>query len=85
VGPPGEAPDINVLIAGIADYLKNDVDFIAACKGDPGSDANIDINNLPPIRIQTLDPNGDVRQDVDARLGDLVRLKPIVIVQSEGQ
>lgn len=49
-------------------------------------DALVDVaaGKLPPLRIQTLNPDGSVHQDVQARLGDLVKLKP-VIVQSSGE
>lgn len=36
---------------------------------------------LPPIRIQTLNLDGSVHQDVTARLGDLIRLKPIKVTK----
>lgn len=39
---------------------------------------------LPPLRIQTLKVDGSVHQEVAARLGDLVKLKPIP-VQAEGK
>jgi S1-C subfamily serine protease len=34
---------------------------------------------LPPLRIQTLKPDGTIHQDVEARLGDLIRLKPVIV------
>jgi len=39
----------------------------------------IDIKSLPPLRIQTLNPDGSVRQDVEARLGDLIRIQPVIV------
>jgi len=45
--------------------------------GPPGMPAALD--SLPPIRIQTLNPDGTVHQDAQARLGDLIRLKPIAV------
>lgn len=47
--------------------------------GMPGKDATYDPSQLPPLRIQTLNPDGTVHQDVTARLGDLIRLKPVIV------
>jgi len=54
-------------------------------KGDPGDCPDIDeimaaaVAKLPPLRIQTLNPDGTVHQDVEARLGDLIKLRPVTI------
>jgi len=58
-------------------------------QGPPGKDgAPCDyealVKRLPPIRIQTLNQDGTVHQDAEARLGDLVRLLPL-IVKPEGE
>lgn len=48
--------------------------------GLPGMDgAPTDPSKLPPIRFQVLDDQGNVRQDAEARLGDLVVIKPVLI------
>lgn len=55
--------------------------------GVPGKDAHVDYRAvadavakaLPAIRLQTLNPDGSIRQTADARLGDLVRLKPLAV------
>jgi hypothetical protein len=32
-----------------------------------------------PLRIQMLDDKGNVHQDAQARLGDLIKLKPVIV------
>jgi len=39
---------------------------------------------LPPLRIQTLNPDGSVHDDVEARLGDLVRLRSLSVRKAGG-
>jgi tetrahydromethanopterin S-methyltransferase subunit G len=41
--------------------------------------AAVDTSSIPPIRIQTLNIDGTVHQDVQARLGDLIKLEPIPV------
>ena len=54
-------------------------------KGDPGECPDIEaivaaaVAELPPLRIQTLNPDGTVHQDVEARLGDLIKLRPVIV------
>lgn len=60
--------------------------------GPPGAPATVDTQALavaiskalPPIRLQTLNPDGTVHQQADARLGDLVRIKPIIVTNKAG-
>ena len=59
--------------------------------GSPGETPQIDYDaladaiakKLPPIRIQTLNLDGSVHQDATARLGDLIKLRPIVVKREE--
>ena len=44
-----------------------------------GSIGEVNPTNLPPIRIQTLKPDGTVHQDATAHLGDLIKLKAVPI------
>uniref|UniRef100_A0A6M3JHP4 Tail protein n=1 Tax=viral metagenome TaxID=1070528 RepID=A0A6M3JHP4_9ZZZZ len=91
--------DLDDLAHRVADVLLQDASFVALTKGDtgaPGKDGtdaqqpDIDTlltdleKRLPPLRIQTLNPDGSIRDDVLARLGDLVRLRALV-VKAEGQ
>jgi len=88
------AEHLAVMAAAIIEKLKQDAEFIAATTGQagkdgkdgqdgipgqPGADGIIDLSTLPPIRIQTLNQDGSVYQDVQARLGDLLRLKPVIV------
>ncbi len=102
-GPPGQdgaaaQVDVVAVAAAVVQVLKQDAEFIAACKGaagpsgSPGADAVVDLPalvaaveaKLKPFRFISLNLDGSVRDDVLARLGDIVKIRP-VIVKAEGK
>jgi hypothetical protein len=77
----------NALVKRVEDLER----FIQCSRGEPGPagppgppgppgtspDPAALAGQLPPIRIQTLNPNGTVYQSAEARLGDLIRLRSV--------
>jgi hypothetical protein len=66
-GPPGDPSPTPALMLTFASRLEQ-VEALQLKLAD---------ELAKPLRIQTLNPDGTVHQDVSARLGDMVRLKPI--------
>ncbi len=76
VGPPGPVGPRGLPGA-------QGVSGAAGLHGPPGPLAVFDyaalVKKLPKIRIQTLNQDGSVYQDAEARLGDLIKLKPVIV------